>query len=43
MSDHFKALVINQEEENFTLGHFRDRINIYNEEGFDYDIHNVEL
>jgi superfamily II DNA or RNA helicase len=30
-------------EENFTLGHFRERINIYNEEGFDYDIHNVEL
>ena len=32
-----------QEEENYTLSHFRERINIYNEEGFDYDIHNVEL
>ena len=32
-----------QEEENYTLSHFRERINIYNEEGFNYDIHNVEL
>ena len=32
-----------QGEENYTLSHFRERINIYNEEGFDYDIHNVEL
>ena len=23
--------------------HFRERINIYNEESFDYEIHNVEL
>jgi len=32
-----------QEEQNYTLSHFTERINIYNEEGFDYDIHNVEL
>ena len=31
------------EQENYTLSHFRERINIYNEEGFDYEIHNVEL
>ena len=31
------------EKENYTLQHFRERINIYNEEGFDYEIHNVEL
>ena len=31
------------EKENYTLSHFRERINIYNEEGFNYDIHNVEL
>jgi len=32
-----------REKENYTLQHFRERINIYNEEGFDYEIHNVEL
>ena len=31
------------EKENYTLAHFRERINIYNEEDFDYEIHNVEL
>jgi superfamily II DNA or RNA helicase len=31
------------EKENYTLQHFRERINIYNEEGFDYEIHNIEL
>ena len=30
-------------KENFTLKHFQERINIYNEENFDYEIHNVEL
>ena len=31
------------EKENYTLSHFRERINIYNEEDFNYEIHNVEL
>ena len=31
------------EKENYTLSHFRERINIYNEEDFEYEIHNVEL
>jgi len=31
------------EKENYTLAHFRERINIYNDEQFDYEIHNVEL
>jgi superfamily II DNA or RNA helicase len=31
------------EKENYTLAHFRERINIYNSEQFDYEIHNVEL
>ena len=31
------------DKENYTLAHFRERINIYSEEGFDYEIHNVEL
>ena len=30
------------EKENYTLNHFRERINIY-EEDFDYEIHNIEL
>jgi superfamily II DNA or RNA helicase len=30
-------------KENYTLSHFRERINIYNEEDFNYEIHNVEL
>ena len=32
-----------KEKENYTLAHFIERINIYNEEDFDYEIHNVEL
>ena len=28
---------------NYTLQHFKERINIYNEEDFNYEIHNVEL
>jgi superfamily II DNA or RNA helicase len=31
------------DKENYTLAHFRERINIYNEEDFNYEIHNVEL
>ena len=31
------------EKENYTLAHFRERINIYSEEDFEYEIHNVEL
>ena len=31
------------EKENYTLAHFRERINIYNEEDFNYEIHNVDL
>jgi len=31
------------EKENYTLAHFKERINIYNEEDFNYEIHNVEL
>jgi len=31
------------EKQNYTLAHLRERINIYNEEDFDYEIHNVEL
>jgi len=30
-------------KENFTLKHFQERINIYNEEEFDYEIHNINL
>ena len=30
-------------KENYTLTHFRERINIYNEEDFNYEIHNVDL
>ena len=32
-----------KEKKNFTLTHFQERINIYNEEGFTYEIHNVDL
>jgi superfamily II DNA or RNA helicase len=32
-----------KDKENYTLSHFRERINIYNEEEFDYEIHNVDL
>ena len=31
------------DKENYTLAHFRERINIYNEEDFNYEIHNVDL
>ncbi len=31
------------EKENYTLAHFRERINIYSGEDFDYEIHNIEL
>ena len=31
------------DKENYTLAHFRERINIYNEEDFDYEIHNIDL
>ena len=31
------------DKENYTLQHFRERINIYNEEDFPYEIHNVEI
>jgi superfamily II DNA or RNA helicase len=30
-------------KENFTLKHFQERINIYTEEEFDYEIHSIEL
>jgi type I site-specific restriction endonuclease len=30
-------------KKNYTLEHFSNRINIYNEEDFDYEIHQVEL
>ena len=32
-----------QGKENYTLSPFKERINIYNEEGFDYEVHQVEL
>jgi len=32
-----------KEKENYTLIHFRERINIYNDEDFNYEIHNIEL
>ena len=31
------------EKENYTLAHFRERINIYNGEDFNYEIHSVDL
>jgi superfamily II DNA or RNA helicase len=30
-------------KENYTLAHFRERINIYTSENFTYEIHNIEL
>jgi superfamily II DNA or RNA helicase len=30
-------------KENYTLQHFRERINIYTSESFNYEIHNIEL
>jgi superfamily II DNA or RNA helicase len=32
-----------KEKKNFTIQHFLERINIYNEQQFDYDIHTVDL
>ena len=32
-----------KERKNFTIQHFLERINIYNEQQFDYDIHTVDL
>ena len=32
-----------KEKKNYTLTHFQERINIYNEEQFNYEIHNVSL
>ena len=32
-----------KEKENYTLAHFRERINIYNDEDFNYEIHNIDL
>ena len=34
---------LHNDKENYTLAHFRERINIYNEEDFNYEIHNVDL
>ena len=31
------------DKDTYTLQHFRERINIYNSEDFDYEIHNIEL
>ena len=30
-------------KDNFTLNHFKERVNIYNREGFNYEIHTVDL
>jgi len=35
--------LIYKTKENYTLKHFQERINIYNEEEFDYEIHNINL
>ena len=32
-----------KDKPNYTLEHFKERINIYNEEDFNYQIHNVEI
>jgi superfamily II DNA or RNA helicase len=32
-----------KDKENFTLNHFRERINIYSREDFTYEIHNIGL
>ena len=32
-----------KDKKNFTLTHFQERVNIYNREGFDYEIHTVDL
>ena len=30
-------------KDNFTLNHFKERVNIYNREGFNYEIHTINL
>ena len=35
--------LIYKSKENYTLKHFQERINIYTEEEFDYEIHNINL
>ena len=35
--------LIYRDRENYTLKHFQERMKIYNEEQFDYEIHNVDL
>ena len=35
--------LIHRDRENYTLKHFQERMKIYNEEQFDYEIHNVDL
>ena len=30
-------------KDNFTLNHYKERVNIYNREGFNYEIHTVEI
>ena len=35
--------LIHRDRENYTLKHFQERVKIYNEEQFEYEIHNVEL
>ena len=32
-----------KDKENYTLAHFRERINIYSGEDFNYEIHNIDL
>ena len=32
-----------RDRENYTLKHFQERVKIYNEEQFEYEMHNVEL
>jgi len=35
--------IIHNGKENYTLSHFRSRIEIYNEEDFEYEIHEIQL
>ncbi len=35
--------LVHRDRENYTLKHFQERVKIYNEEQFEYEIHNVEL
>ena len=36
-------MLVYNEKKNFTLNHFLERINIYAEEEFDYEINNIKL